>query len=87
MAWASRSSCTKSCGVDSPNVWQSLLAFNLGVEIGQIAIVLVLWPSTLFFRSMSESAWLLGRRGIAALAALTATTWAVEPAQSVAALV
>ena len=30
--------------VTSPNIWQSLLAFNVGVEIGQIAIVLAIWP-------------------------------------------
>lgn len=28
--------------VDAPNLWQSLLAFNVGIEIGQIAVVLVL---------------------------------------------
>lgn len=31
--------------LDAPNIWQSLLAFNLGVEIGQVAIALVIWPS------------------------------------------
>ncbi|WP_170533631.1 HupE/UreJ family protein [Ruegeria atlantica] len=30
--------------VTSPNIWQSLLAFNIGVEVGQVAIVLVTWP-------------------------------------------
>lgn len=30
--------------LDAPNIWQSLLAFNLGVEIGQVAIALVIWP-------------------------------------------
>lgn len=30
--------------LDAPNVWQSLLAFNIGVEIGQVAIALVIWP-------------------------------------------
>jgi hypothetical protein len=38
--------------IDAPNLWQSLLSFNLGVEIGQLAIVILVWP--LF--------WLLGRR-------------------------
>ena len=31
--------------LDAPNIWQSLLAFNAGVEIGQVAIALVVWPS------------------------------------------
>jgi hypothetical protein len=30
--------------VDSPNIWQSLLAFNLGVEVGQFLIILATWP-------------------------------------------
>jgi len=30
--------------VTSSNIWISLLAFNVGVEIGQLAIVLLLWP-------------------------------------------
>lgn len=29
--------------LDSPNLWQSLLAFNVGVEIGQLLIALVVW--------------------------------------------
>jgi len=40
--------------VTSPNIWQSLLAFNLGVEIGQLIIVLV---TLLLF-------YLIGRVGI-----------------------
>lgn len=31
--------------LDAPNIWQSLLAFNIGVEIGQVAIALVVWPA------------------------------------------
>ncbi len=30
--------------VTSSNIWISLLSFNVGVEIGQLAIVLILWP-------------------------------------------
>ncbi len=30
--------------IDSPNLGVSLLSFNLGVELGQIAIVLAVWP-------------------------------------------
>ena len=30
--------------VNSPNIWQSLLAFNIGVELGQVSIVLLIWP-------------------------------------------
>ena len=31
-------------GVTSPNIWISLLSFNVGVELGQLAIVLIMWP-------------------------------------------
>ena len=30
--------------LESPNLWQSLLAFNAGIEIGQLLIVLAVWP-------------------------------------------
>lgn len=71
--------------VESPNVWQSLLAFNLGVEIGQIAVVLAVWPLCRLCLHLGENAWLLGRRGVAILAALVAMTWAAERALSIAA--
>ena len=31
--------------LDAPKLWQSVLAFNVGIEIGQLLIVLALWPS------------------------------------------
>ena len=30
---------------DAPNVWHSLLAFNLGVEAGQLMIAVLVWPT------------------------------------------
>jgi len=39
--------------LNSPNLWQSLISFNIGVEIGQLGIVVLVWP--LF--------WYLARRG------------------------
>ena len=30
-------------GVNSPNLWMSLLSFNIGVELGQVGIVLLVW--------------------------------------------
>jgi hypothetical protein len=57
------------------------------VEIGQIAIVLVLWPAFRLFRDVSESTWLVSRRGIASLAGLIAMTWALERVQSVVAMI
>ncbi|HMB76005.1 MAG TPA: HupE/UreJ family protein [Kiloniellaceae bacterium] len=34
----------KILNLNSPNLWQSLLSFNVGVELGQIAIVILVWP-------------------------------------------
>ena len=50
--------------VDAPNLWHSLLAFNLGVELGQIAIVLACWPLLWWLGKHSErwlnySRWLI----------------------------
>lgn len=30
--------------INAPNLWHSLLAFNIGVEMGQLAIVMLIWP-------------------------------------------
>lgn len=38
--------------VDSPNLWQSLLAFNAGIEAGQLMIAALVWPPL----------WLLAKR-------------------------
>ena len=32
-------------GVTSSNIWISLLSFNVGVELGQLVIVLLIWPA------------------------------------------
>ena len=50
--------------LDSPNLWQSLISFNVGVELGQVAIVAVVFPVF----------WWLARRGEAVVAA---ARWAV----------
>lgn len=64
--------------VTSPDIWQSLLAFNVGVEIGQLAIVACVWPVL----------WIVGRKSsltasriritIAALCACIALYWTAE---------
>ena len=42
--------------VDSPNLWQSLLSFNVGVEFGQVALVIATWP--LFRWTATRRPWL-----------------------------
>jgi hypothetical protein len=73
--------------VSSPDIWQSLLAFNVGVEVGQLLIVAVAW---IVFRSverMNDRAWQLGRWGIAASCALVAVFWTIQRASTVVATI
>jgi hypothetical protein len=56
-------------------IW-SLLGFNLGVEIGQIGIILALFPILYLLRRTSAYAWVLRVGSI--LLALIAFVWALE---------
>ncbi|MGV6803127.1 MAG: HupE/UreJ family protein [Ruegeria sp.] len=67
--------------VDAPNVWHSLLAFNIGVEAGQLMIVLVVWPLVLFLRKQPGRIWVGSRAAVAACASLIAMVWVVERAE------
>lgn len=53
-------------GVSAPNIWVSLLAFNVGVEIGQFGIVLICWPILLAISTLVP-AWLEKARWLIAL--------------------
>ncbi|WP_170570239.1 HupE/UreJ family protein [Ruegeria atlantica] len=64
--------------VDAPNVWHSLLAFNVGVEIGQLIIVLLIWPLVVFLRNQPGRIWVGSRAAVAACASLIAMVWVVE---------
>jgi hypothetical protein len=66
--------------VDSPNIWQSLLAFNLGVELGQVIIFLAAWPVFRLVARTSDYAWAIGRWGVALPCAAVATVWTVQRA-------
>ena len=65
--------------VTSPNIWQNLLAFNLGVEIGQVLIVIFTWLAfyliSLFFGSRITN---ITRYFVAIACALTALFWVIE---------
>ena len=66
--------------VDSPNIWQSLLAFNLGVELGQLLIILATWPIFLLIARRHHRAWQFGRWGVALPCLLVAALWTGERA-------
>lgn len=69
--------------VDAPNVWQSLFAFNVGVEIGQLTIVALAWPLFLLIRQMSETFWRVGRLSAASACIAVAGLWTAQRALSV----
>jgi hypothetical protein len=61
--------------ITSPDIWQSLLAFNVGVEIGQLTIILAAWPAFRLIQRSSDHAWRLGRSGICATCIAVAAVW------------
>jgi HupE/UreJ protein len=73
--------------VDSPDIWQSLLAFNVGVEVGQLMIVLAVWPLFWFLGRTNASAASLARSSIAVGCGLIAIYWTVERVAELSSLV
>ena len=51
--------------LDSQDLWVGLVSFNIGVELGQIAIVLAVWP-LLYLLDRFRPLW--ARRGRIAIA-------------------
>jgi hydrogenase/urease accessory protein HupE len=64
--------------VTSPNIWQSLLAFNLGVEIGQIFIVIATWVVLYSIGLLGEKLTKVSRYSTATACALMALYWVIE---------
>ncbi|MEP2705331.1 MAG: HupE/UreJ family protein [Roseibium sp.] len=64
--------------VTSPNIWQSLLAFNVGVEIGQLAIVVLVWPALWLITRKSAGSATVIRAAIAAGCTAIALFWTIE---------
>jgi HupE/UreJ protein len=64
--------------VTSPNIWQSLLAFNIGIEFGQLAIVLAVWPIFRLLHQTNITVWRVAQIGTAAGCIAVATIWTIE---------
>ena len=64
--------------VDSPNIWQSLLAFNIGVEIGQAIIILAVWPILLLIRHWRSSWESPVRISVATACSVIAIVWTID---------
>lgn len=69
--------------VDAPNVWQSLFAFNIGVEVGQLIIVAAVWPLVLLLRHRPAPAWRVSSLTTAGVAIIVAAYWVVERAGAI----
>lgn len=64
-------------GISSIGILKALFAFNLGVELGQLALVFAFLPLAFLFRK-SPHYRVLGVQGASAAVVLIATTWTAE---------
>ena len=64
--------------VTSPNIWQSLVAFNIGVELGQLLIVIVAVLVFYLISMLGKSATKINRIIVAGLCAVIASYWVIE---------
>lgn len=69
--------------INSPDIWQSLLAFNVGVEIGQLSIIVVAWPMFRLVNFMHKRAWRISRWAVAAGCGAVAVFWTGQRALSI----
>ncbi len=69
--------------VNSPNIWQSLLAFNLGVEVGQVVIVLLTLLLFYPIGKISTSAMQVSRYLTAGSCTAVSLFWVVERGNSI----
>ena len=69
--------------VTSPNIWQSLLAFNIGVEIGQLFIVLVTLILLYLLAKISSKAEKVTRYTLAMGSIIIALIWTFERGSSI----
>jgi hypothetical protein len=63
---------------DAPNLWARLLSFNLGVEIGQVVLILAIWPVLRFLERSAPRYAPYGRAAVVAPAIAVAAVWSVE---------
>ena len=69
--------------VTSPDIWLSLLAFNVGVEIGQLTVIVAAWSVFRAIERSSDTAWRIGRIGTALACMAVAVMWTGQRVLSV----
>jgi len=65
-------------GLSSSDIWVSLLSFNVGVELGQLAVVVVLWPMLWVVAKYSSRGRVVANWIIAVPAIGLASMWSAE---------
>ncbi len=65
-------------GLSSANIWVSLLSFNIGVELGQLAVVVLLWPALWIISKISTRWHIIMKWLIAVPAIALASVWTGE---------
>jgi hypothetical protein len=69
--------------VTSPNIWQSLLSFNLGVEIGQLVIVLITLLVFYLIGMLGQRVTQVSRYLVAGSCMAISLTWVIERGNSI----
>lgn len=64
--------------VTSPNIWQSLVAFNVGVELGQLLIVFAAVSVFYLVSFLGDTVTKINRLIVACLCAAIASYWVIE---------
>jgi len=64
--------------VTSPNIWQSLVAFNIGVELGQLLIVICAWFAFYLIGLLGARVATINRYLVASVCGFTALYWVIE---------
>jgi len=64
--------------VTSPDIWQSLVAFNIGVEVGQLLIVIGAWFAFYLIGLLGDRATKINRNLVAGLCIVIALFWVIE---------
>jgi hypothetical protein len=64
--------------VTSPDIWQSLVAFNVGVEVGQLLIVIGAWIAFYLIGLLGGRAVIINRYLVASLCIVIALYWVIE---------
>lgn len=67
-------------GLSSANIWVSLLSFNAGVELGQLAVVALLWPLLQLIARISARWYIIAKWSVALPAIFFASIWTGERA-------